>query len=101
MQQFFCIIENGEIFRLEMGQKIKIGVSSEYALELEQGVDKAILRNEELSKKNEEYLKILKDNGLIADPADEMKQLQSTLSKLTQTLASVDERLKRLENELK
>lgn len=111
MEAITCMIENGNIYKLEFGNKNCIGVTAEVFSNLKTSAEKAISRNEELAEEKEKYYNMLVENGIIKKPktADEkMQELEKSQEKILTLLESLaegikttNERLEVLENEFK
>lgn len=108
-QAVTCIIENGNIYKLEYGQKICIGVTADAYTQLKDSAEKALERNEQLAKEKDEYYKILIDNGLIKKPKTVEELISETqsqqinimnkLNSITLTMEKLNGRMEALENE--
>lgn len=108
-QTFNGIIENGNIFKFEYGQKVCIGVTAEAYSQLKNNAELALNRNEELAKEKDKYFNMLVENGIIKKPksSDErINDLEKVNSEILETLKSINitlnknqTRLEALENE--
>lgn len=109
-QAITCIVENGNIFKLEYGQKNCIGVTADIYNELKNSAEKALTRNEELAKEKDKYYQMLVDNGIIKKPKtteeliqetqNQQKTIMETLNKLTNVLDKLNGRMEVVEDEL-
>lgn len=107
-QAITCIIENGNIYKLEYGQKICVGVTAEIFTEIKNSAEKAILRNEELATEKDKYYNMLVENGIIKKPLtaedkiveieSKQEQIIAMLEKLTNGITETTNRLEVLEN---
>lgn len=109
-QAITCVIENGNIYKLEFGQKNCIGVTAEVYTTLKNSTEKALDRNEELAKEKDKYYEMLVEHGIIQrpkTPEDYIKEFQKEQSKivdvlgeLSKTVKSINTRLEEVENGL-
>lgn len=107
-QAITCIIENGNIYKLEFGQKNCIGVTADIFTNLKNNAEKALNRNEELAQERDKYYNMLIEHGIITKPKtveDKMNELEKTnnkillvLDKINNTLNENNKRLEVLEN---
>ncbi|MEG2347293.1 MAG: hypothetical protein RSB50_06385 [Cetobacterium sp.] len=102
MDRFSCIIENGNIFKLEYGQKECVGVTAAAYKDLENTLEEAIIKAENYKKEAEDYKKELVKHGLITVPKTpeeiQMEILQG-LNNLSGIVVDIKSRLEVLENE--
>lgn len=80
-QAITCIVENGNIYKLEFGQKICIGVTAEIFTNLKTNAEKALERNEELAKERDKYYNMLIEHGIITKPKsaeDRIEELEKS-----------------------
>lgn len=102
MERFSCIIENGNIFKLEYGQKECVGVTAAAYKDLENTLEEAIIKAENYKKEAEDYKKELVKHGLITVPKTpeeiQMEILQG-LNNLSGIVVDIKSRLEVLENE--
>lgn len=109
-QAITCVIENGNIYKLEYGQKNCIGVIADVYTELNTSAEKALARNEELAAEKDKYYQMLIEHGIITKPKtteELLKETQSqqasiiqTLNNLTVTLEKLNSRIEVVENEV-
>ncbi len=95
-QAITCIVENGNIFKLEFGQKICIGVTAEVFTDLKNSAEKAITRNDELATEKDKYYNMLIEHGIITKPKsteDRVLELEQTNSKILLFLEKINSRL--------
>lgn len=119
MEQAFngIIDDNGNIYKLEYGQRTVVGVTADVFTELKSNAEKALNRNEELAKEKDNYYNMLVEHGIIKKPKtleDRIMDLEknnmeivqvnnkilSALENINLTLNKNHERLEVLENEL-
>lgn len=102
MERVSCIIENGNIFKLELGQKECIGVTAAAFKELENDLIAAIEKAENYKQESENYKKELIKHGLITVPktAEEIQmEILQGLNNLSGIVVDIKSRLEVLENE--
>lgn len=95
-QAITCIVENGNIYKLEFGQKICIGVTAEIFTDLKSSAEKALARNEELATEKDKYYNMLIEHGIITKPKsaeDRILELEQTNSKILSFLEKINSRL--------
>lgn len=105
-----CSIENNNIYKIEYGNKVCIGVTSDVYVQLKESAEKALARNEELANDKEKYYQMLIDNGIIKKPKsteeilketqDQQENILKTLGNLTSVLERLNNRMEVVENEL-
>lgn len=119
MEQAFngIIDDNGNIYKIEYGQRTVVGVTAEVFTELKSNAERALNRNEELAKEKDNYYNMLIEHGIIQKPKTiedriidleknniEITQINnkilSALENINLTLNKNHERLEVLENEL-
>lgn len=119
MEQAFngIIDDNGNIYKIEYGQRTVVGVTAEVFTELKSNAERALNRNEELAKEKDNYYNMLIEHGIIQRPKtieDRIIDLEknnieitkinnkilSALENINLTLNNNKERLEVLENEL-
>lgn len=119
MDQAFngIIDDNGNIYKVEYGQRTVIGVSAEIFTNLKSNAEKALNRNEELAQEKDKYYNMLVEHGIIQKPKsaeDRITELEnsnknilltnekilSALENINLTLNKNQKRLEVLEDEL-
>lgn len=106
---FSAIIENGNIYQVDYGNKTLIGVTEAAFNEVKNGLNTALNRNEELAKEKENYYQMLVDHGLIQKPKtpeeliletqQQQAEIVKTLNNLSLTLNKLNNRMEAIENE--
>lgn len=111
MEQAFngIIDDNGNIYKVEYGQRTVVGVTAEIFTNLKTSAEKALNRNEELANEKDKYYNMLIEHGIIQKPKsteDRILDLEKTnnqilniLEKINSTLDSNNRRMEVLENE--
>ena len=103
-QAITCIVENGNIYKLEFGQKICIGVTAEIFTDLKNSAEKALTRNEELATEKDKYYSMLIEHGIIQKPKtteDKILEIENSQQQIIKLLESLNNNMvnttKRLE----
>ncbi|MGL5191317.1 MAG: hypothetical protein ACRC7S_16880 [Cetobacterium sp.] len=102
MDRLSCVIENGNIFKLEYGQKECVGVTAVVYKELENALEEAIVKAEDYKKTAENYKNELVKHGLITIPKtpEEIQiEILRGLNDLSSVVVDIKGRLEVLENE--
>lgn len=107
-QAITCIVENGNIYKVEYGNKTILGVTAEAYNSLKELSEKAVSRNEELAKEKDKYYNMLIEAGiikkpktteeLIAETQGQQLKIMETLGSLTSALEKLNERMGVVEN---
>ena len=112
MEQAFngIIDDNGNIYKVEYGQRTVVGVTAEIFTNLKTSAEKALNRNEGLANEKDKYYNMLIEHGIIKKPKsaeDRIAELEQVNSKILSVLENINltltnnkERLEVLENEL-
>lgn len=112
MDQAFngIIDDNGNIYKVEYGQRTVIGVSAEIFTNLKSNAEKALNRNEELAQEKDKYYNMLVEHGIIQKPKsaeDRIAELEQVNNKILTVLENINltlnknqKRLEVLEDEL-